>query len=258
MNKLKYTTEEISQYFKEQNCELLDEYLGTYSPMDYKCSCGSYGTTTWNNFSKGKRCGNCAKGGLCKKRSLKQVQEIFHQRGCDFLDFEFKGIHHKHKYRCKCGKESEITFAGFHHQNQNCKECGIKKNSGSNHHGWIENRDQKLLDQKFRKKCYKALESSLIATNKSKIGRTSDMLGYTPNELQEHIINHSNWKNVKDGDWHIDHIFPITAFLEHDITDIKLINCLDNLQPLSQKENNQKHGKYNKKAFKKWLNKHET
>jgi len=58
---------------------------------------------------------------------------------------------------------------------------------------------------------------------------------------------------VKDGDWHLDHIFPINAFVEHDITDISVINALDNLRPVSQKENNSKHAKYDKKKFRKWL-----
>ena len=35
--KIKRTTEEAAQYFKEQGCELLDEYVGCMLPMDYKC-----------------------------------------------------------------------------------------------------------------------------------------------------------------------------------------------------------------------------
>ena len=81
MSKLKRTTEQVSAYFKEQGCELLDEYFGCMIPMDYKCVCGCYGTTTWNNFTKGKRCGNCTKYGLCKKRSLADVKKMFIERG---------------------------------------------------------------------------------------------------------------------------------------------------------------------------------
>jgi hypothetical protein len=253
MGKLKRTTEDVAEYFKAQGCELLDEYHGCMEPMDYKCSCGEYGTTTWNNFTKGKRCGQCTKHGQSKKRSLKQVQEIFKKRGCEFLDSEFKGIHYKHCYRCKCGEVNEITFAGFHHQNQLCKECGRKKNMGSKHHGWRPDREKKREDDLFRKKCYKALSASLKAVGKKKVGRTSDMLGYGPKELQEHITQHPNWTKVKDQDWHLDHIFPVHAFLERDITDVALINHLDNLQPLTQTANNQKHSKYNKKEFEKWL-----
>jgi len=251
---LKRTTEDAAKYFKEHGCELLDEYVGCMELMDYKCSCGCYSIITWNNFTKGKRCGSCAKTGQSKKRSVDQVRAIFAERGCEFLDDKFNGVHHLHNYKCKCGTEAMITFAAFHFQNQTCKECGLKKMTGEGNPAWRQDREQLKLEQKFRKKCYKALQSSLKATGKDKIGRTSDMLGYTPKQLQEHVQKHRNWDNVKDGDWHLDHIWPIAAFLEHNIVDIALINHLENLRPVSQKENNQKHAKYNKKEFKKWLN----
>lgn len=250
---LKRTTEEVAEYFKSVGCELLDEYFGCMEPMDYKCSCGNYGTTTWNNFTKGKRCGHCTKWGQKKKRSLKDVQRIFQERGCEFLDKEFKGIHHKHRYKCKCGVECGITFAAFHFQEQYCKECGRQKNCGASNPGWIKDREALKLRQKFRKKCYKALQSSLKAVGKDKVGRTSDMLGYSPKALQEHIQGHRNWNKVKDGNWHIDHIFPIQAFVDYGIDDIALINCLDNLRPATQHNNNVKKDKYNKKKFEKWL-----
>jgi hypothetical protein len=250
---LKYTTEDMKKLFVKGGCELLDEYKGSGISMKYRCKCGNISSMRFGDFKKGKRCANCAKQGLCKKRSLEDVQKMFKERGCEFLDDEFKGIHHKHRYRCSCGKEAEIAFAGFHHQNQLCRECGLNKNKGKKHHMWIKDREEKKLKDKFRKKCYKALQSSLDAVGREKVGRTSDMLGYGPKELREHIEQHPNWDNVKDGSWHLDHIFPIEAFVEHNIKDIRLINSLSNLQPLGQKENNEKSSKYDKKLFSEWL-----
>jgi hypothetical protein len=54
-------------------------------------------------------------------------------------------------------------------------------------------------------------------------------------------------------EWHIDHIFPIKAFIDHGITDLSIINDLDNLRPLSKKENLSKNAKYDKDKFMKWL-----
>jgi len=71
-----------------------------------------------------------------------------------------------------------------------------------------------------------------------KLDYSHKLLGYTARELQSHLEKHPSWEKLKDTDWHLDHIFPIKAFFEHGITDIALINCLDNLQPLSQKKNN--------------------
>ena len=48
-------------------------------------------------------------------------------------------------------------------------------------------------------------------------------------------------------------IMRIHAFLEHEITDVKLINSLDNLQPLLAKENSKKNNKYDKDLFLVWL-----
>lgn len=250
---LKYTTEEMKELFKEQGCELLDEYHGTHSPMDYKCKCGKYSTTTWNNFSKGKRCGHCAKTGRVFKYSLREVRKMFEERGFELLEDEYKNNKCPMRYRCKCGRESKICLVALKYQNQSCFECGIEKLKGANNPAWRDDRDKLKLEQKFRKRCYKALSSSLKAVGKDKVGRTSDMLGYGPKELQEHITQHPNWEKVKDGNWHIDHIWPIKAFVDHGVDDISLINRLDNLRPISQRENNQKHANYDKEKFEKWI-----
>jgi hypothetical protein len=69
----------------------------------------------------------------------------------------------------------------------------------------------------------------------------------------KYIVNHPNWNNVKDGKWHLDHIFPITAFIEYGITDVAIINSIDNLRPITGKENVAKKDKYDKAAFESWL-----
>ena len=78
-------------------------------------------------------------------------------------------------------------------------------------------------------------------------------MGYTPKDLKEHLVNHSNWKRVKDEVWNIDHIFPVKAFIDYGIKDMSLINCLENLQPLEKYDNLSKGRKYDKKQFEKWL-----
>lgn len=276
MAKLKRTTEEAAKYFKSQECELLSEYTGVMDPLLYVCSCGNIGNASWNTFTKGHRCGKCVKTGPGRNRSLDEVKSIFSERNCEFLDGEFKGVHHKHRYRCKCGREAEISFAAFHHQQQYCHECGLervrafnktakrnlprgenwpqrKRPSGPDHPLWIADREEKNIRDKFRKKCYKALQSTLQAVGKQKVGHTSDMLGYGPQELREHVTKHPNWDNVKNEDWHLDHIFPLQAFLDHGIKDVALINCLENLRPVSQLENLSKRANYDKAAFESWL-----
>jgi Uri superfamily endonuclease len=88
---------------------------------------------------------------------------------------------------------------------------------------------------------------------KAKGKNTRSILGYHYGELKNRIQNHSNWKNVKNKKWHIDHVFPIKAFLDFGIKDMKIINALDNLQPLEASDNMKKNDKYNVNNFKQWL-----
>ena len=88
---------------------------------------------------------------------------------------------------------------------------------------------------------------------KDKTERTHKLLGFTPDELQKHVKSDPNWNAVKDGDWNLDHIFPIIAFIEHGITDVSLICCLENLRPTTGDRNRKKNRKYDKNEFVKWL-----
>lgn len=253
MGKLKRTTQEVAEYFKQHGCELLGVYRGALSPMSYKCSCGQYSQISWNSFSNGKRCGHCVKHGQKKKRSLEEIRQIFEERNCIFLDEEFKDIHHKHRYRCKCGTESEISFAAFHHQAQNCKFCAKEKCSGVNHHSWHKDREKYRKDRLFATRCGNMVRRVLRSLNKLKISRSSDILGYDSETLLHHIKSHPSWSSIDGDDWVIDHIFPITAFIEHGVYDVVIINCLDNLQPLSSFANLSKGNRYNKEEFRQWL-----
>ena len=253
---LKRTTEEARRYFKKLKYELLDEYTGCMVKMRYKCTnCNHISAISWNNISRGKRCPYCGKGQRKKKYTLEEVQKIFKDRGCELLEQEYKNNETPMQYKCKCGRTAKISLIGFKHQNQDCYYCGLEKNKKENHHGWIADRELKRENDLLRKRCYKALSSTLKACNRVKVGRTSDMLGYTPAELQEHVKSHPNWENVKDQEWHLDHIFPINAFLKHGIKDVKIINRLDNLQPLPGKENISKSDNYNEEEFLEWLEK---
>lgn len=44
----------------------------------------------------------------------------------------------------------------------------------------------------------------------------------------------------------IDHIFPLKAFVDYGILDVRLANCLENLQPMIGKENVSKSAKYDR------------
>lgn len=76
---------------------------------------------------------------------------------------------------------------------------------------------------------------------------TESLLGYTFDELREHIerqfLPGMGWHNIED--WHIDHIIPLSSF--GDITgNIKLIRsawAMSNLRPIWAADNIRKHAK---------------
>lgn len=78
-----------------------------------------------------------------------------------------------------------------------------------------------------------------------KNGRTEKILGYTRLELKSHIERQfakgMTWEN--HGEWHIDHITPISVLLAKGIEDPKVINCLTNLKPVWAKDNLKKNNK---------------
>lgn len=91
------------------------------------------------------------------------------------------------------------------------------------------------LNRKFSNYIYQSLAGT-------KSGRHwADLVGYTVDELKEHLESQftegMTWNNY--GEWHIDHIIPLSAFhytLPEDI-DFKICWSLDNLQPLWAKDN---------------------
>lgn len=75
--------------------------------------------------------------------------------------------------------------------------------------------------------------------------RTLDILSYSFDDLASHIeaqfSEGMNWENY--GEWHIDHIDPLSAMLGRGERDPSIINALSNLRPLWAKENSSLGGK---------------
>jgi len=76
------------------------------------------------------------------------------------------------------------------------------------------------------------LRRTLQYNDISKCGRTIDILGYSADELKVHIENQftieMSWDNY--GEWHIDHIKPISTFNKK--TKPSIVNALSNLRPM--------------------------
>jgi len=92
------------------------------------------------------------------------------------------------------------------------------------------------------------LNRCLRLTGRKKSTRTEPMLGYSKSDLVSHIEGlfspEMNWGNYGDY-WEIDHINPVSKMIKNGITDMKIINALSNLQPLTVDENRAKSDKDN-------------
>ena len=99
------------------------------------------------------------------------------------------------------------------------------------------------LISNFRTAIYQVLKESNVEKN----GHYFDILGYTPEELINHLEKQftegMTWENY--GEFHVDHKLPITSFDIQEMGDEEFMRCwcLDNLQPMWGEENIRKSNK---------------
>lgn len=89
-----------------------------------------------------------------------------------------------------------------------------------------------------------------IRANKPGDRKWFELLGYNADDLKKHLERRfkdgMSWDNY--GEWHIDHIIPVSAhnFQSTDDVDFKKCWALKNLQPLWAKDNLRKHARIDK------------
>lgn len=254
---VKLTYEYVKDFFAKNNCEMLDDhYKNANEKIKYRCSCGNTSKIRFAHFKLGSRCRKCStkKGHKKLSNSFERVKKYFSKYGCEILDNDYINVHTKIEYKCSCGNIEFINFNKFRRKRYKCcSQCTLKNNRGKNKWNWIEDREGLKEINAFKTRCRGLLRNSLKRINQLKSDRTYIMLGYSPQELHDCITSHKNWEKVKSEKWHIDHIFPVQAFIDYGVKDVKIINCLENLQPLGAIENMSKNSKYNKEEFEKWL-----
>lgn len=251
---MKLKEEELKKRLFKKQVKILSEYINfkqKYKFQCLKCECIFFSTLDSLFQRKNDGCPTCSKKQSSLKQKLKfnYVANCFEEHGCILLEKTYINAHKKMRYMCSCGNISEINYNNFKN-GKRCKCCAIKNISGENNYGWIKNRKEYELRKRTRDFCYKTVKRCL-KYNKEK--KSYDYLGYSPKELIEHLQSHENWNLIKDQTWHVDHIFPIKAFFDHGIYDVKVINRLDNIRPMLSQENLKKNAKYSKIDFLKYL-----
>jgi hypothetical protein len=234
----KLTQEYVENCFKERGCELLDTYNNNNTRLKFICKCGETSTITFASFNdKNCYCENC---GGTKKLTLDWLANEIAKFNYDLISDKYITARIKLELKCNKNHVCQISWNNFQ-KGKRCRTC------------FIETKWHKPEHRPFVLMCRSLLRNCLRNIKLKKTGKTEQMLGYDGRRLYEHITNHSNWNTVKDGVWHIDHIFPIKAFCDYNLLDAKLINCLENIQPLTGEDNLSKLAKYSKEKFENWL-----
>lgn len=149
--------------------------------------------------------------------------------------------------RCsKCDEELQKTqeYRAKRREYEQTSEMKIKRAI----YNKTENRKKSLSEMQkrsYRKNKQAFLYRLLVSRIPSKIRKgisgcsTEEKLGYTIEEFKNHIEllfqDGMTWEN--HGEWHIDHIMPVSKITVNSHEDAKIINQLSNLQPLWAKDN---------------------
>lgn len=157
-------------------------------------------------------------------------------------------------YRNNKGHHSEYQKGWYRRNKERCRE---------NQRKWLERNKDRAREYKnaYYRKRYAdkkqepefklsvvmrvTLRKQLEKIGSGKQGRTSRVLGYSPEDLKQHLERQfskgMSWDNY--GEWHIDHIVPVSEHLKSGETDPAIINCLTNLRPMWAGENQSKNSK---------------
>lgn len=232
-----HAQEYVKSVFKDRGCELFDKYKNNRTRMKFRCKCGRVSTITFASFhDKGCYCEGC--GGK-QKLTHEYVENEVAKFSYKLLSNYANAIT-KLNMICNKGHQCCISWNNFQ-LGKRCRTC------------FEEECWNKPEDRKFVLLCRSLLRNCLTKIMVRKSNKTVQMLGYDGPTLRQHLENHPNWELVKDGAWHVDHIFPIKAFCDYGIKDTKLINILENLRPLKGKDNLRKRAVYDKMEFEAWL-----
>lgn len=241
----------VRALFQSKGCVLLSEYVTSKRPLDFRCFCGKVGrVSSLSAFLKGTgRCKVCA----YRTKQYEEVRSFF--ANYDYLLVTDRYVNNctKMKYVCPKNHTSSMSWSNFKN-GKRCPFCYRESTKGSGSPSWNADRDQVKLTRRAHKFLEHALYNAMVKGGDVRDGKKRrEILGYSAKELKEHIESHPNWPLVRFSRWHLDHIFPVKAFFEHGITDLKMIHSLDNLRPITAEDNLKKSDYYDEAAFVEWV-----
>lgn len=170
------------------------------------------------------RCHRCARIEVCRSRAGKVASDPI--RSKVYVDVKCSDCGKSWKKR-----EDSLTVWGG-----KCRACGNGKRN--------PDRAEVERNDRARKEMYSLIHNTLRRVGRAKDGKSAELLGYSASDLYKHLTRSlregMSWD--RRGEWHIDHVKPVSLFVKEGVTDPKVINALTNLQPLWSSENMAKGG----------------
>ncbi len=249
----KMNIEIAKEVFSARGYVLLSEkWSKANEKLQYKCPLGHIGEINFYHFKGGAGCPGCWSIRRCeiRKTPIEEIRKLFLEDGYVLLNKVYDA---KKKLEATCtrGHLYKTTLAKWK-IGYRCAACAAINNSGSNNYNWNPDREAVKQNRKIWTAWRNTIRSGIGYNGTTE--EVKNILGYDWTDLREHIKSAPNWNQCKEN-YHIDHIFPVKAFLDYGIDDPKIVNALENLRPLPTIENLRKNKFYNKEEFEKYLQK---
>ena len=139
----------------------------------------------------------------------------------------------------KCSEASIQKMREAFYRNKDYRMSLLKKASLIANEKRRLPKEERLLHNKQRTKYKNCIRRFIRATGKKKCSKTEIMVGYSQTDFVRHIESQfkegMSWSDRES--FHVDHKIPVAEFFRRGITDPKIINALENLQPLFPQEN---------------------
>jgi exonuclease VII large subunit len=143
--------------------------------------------------------------------------------------------------------EKYRKWAAQNREHLNAKRREARKNNPERFKR-AQQRRQANIVQNIASRIRSGINQALRRGKEAKGGRPwESLVGYSANDLIAHIerqfTGRMSWQNF--GEWHIDHIIPVSSFRFASVDDPEFRACwaLTNLRPLRAKANREKHAK---------------
>jgi hypothetical protein len=125
-----YTEQEVKDFFKKHNCQLLSKFETTNIPLKYKCICGNISFIRFNSFKNGTRCRNCVKEKF--KIPQEKVFNFINSLGYQILSNKYHNSNKPLEIVCPVGHKINMTYSSLK-LGCRCRICNFINRRGENH-----------------------------------------------------------------------------------------------------------------------------